>query len=106
MALWLELEQQLPTWLSSEGGEERKRRSSRDGVVYAMAPRLVLRIAAGRSRFGRWSHQQGNSQPIEEYQGQGAILAPAARNAAAAARNKQDKCDKYKWGGWVMLTWP
>jgi len=35
VALWLELEQQLPTWLSSEGGEEWKRRSSRDGVVYA-----------------------------------------------------------------------
>ena len=24
-ALWLQLEQQLPTWLSSEGWEERKR---------------------------------------------------------------------------------
>jgi hypothetical protein len=71
MALWLELEQQLPTWLSSEGGEERKRRSSRDGVVYAMAPRLVLRIAAGRSSdLGAGV----TSKPIEEYQGRGKEL--------------------------------
>lgn len=68
MALWLELEQRLPTLLSSESGEERKRRSSRDGVVYAMAPRLVLRIAAGRGSDSG-AGVTSNLQPIEEYQG-------------------------------------
>lgn len=93
------------SYLRWGGAEACSARSSRDGDVYATATQLVLRIAAGRgSDSGAGVTSKATRSPLRNIKR--AILAPAARNAAAAARNKQDKCDKYAWGEWVMLAWP
>ena len=45
-------------------------RSSRDGVVYAMAPQLVLRIAAGRgSDSGAGVTSKATRSPLRDIKG-------------------------------------